>query len=87
MPQKPIVFALLCAAALAGCASTPPLVSASAEKQRATARAIIGTSLIGAKGATQADKEAIEDTVAGVCGARVWNPSECAEHDRQIRAQ
>lgn len=49
-----------------------------------TGRAIVGTSLIGAKGATPHDQEAIDDTVAGVCGgAGVWTQGECLAHDQK----
>jgi hypothetical protein len=27
------------------------------------------------------DQDAIDDTVAGVCGARVWTVQECRAHD------
>lgn len=46
----------------------------------AGARAIAGTSLIGARGATPKDQERIDDTAAGLCGAGAWTKSECARH-------
>jgi hypothetical protein len=58
-------------------------VSAAKDQLQTTARAIIGTSLIGAKGATPRDQEKIDDTVAGICGSRAWTAKECAEHDRR----
>lgn len=61
-----------------------PPAGASKEKILQGARAIVGTSLIGAKGATPAAQEGIDDTVAGVCGAGVWTPSECARHDAEM---
>ncbi|WP_336622298.1 hypothetical protein [Rhizobium sp. S152] len=45
-----------------------------------TTRSIVGTSLIGAKGATSKDQDAIDDTAAGLCAAGVWTSSECAAH-------
>jgi hypothetical protein len=43
----------------------------------------VGTSLIGARGETPVDQEAIDDTVAGVCGAGVWTAGECLAHDQK----
>ncbi|MCQ1766115.1 hypothetical protein NOJ28_11270 [Neorhizobium galegae] len=57
--------------------------SASKGQLSRTARAIAGTSLIGARGATPDDQEAIDDTVAGVCGAGVWTQEECLAHDQK----
>ena len=64
---------------LPGC-GTPDGVNASTDLQRSTARSIIGTSLIGAKGKTDRDQFAIDETVSGICGAGVWTKSECARH-------
>jgi len=47
-------------------------------------RRVVGTSLIGAKGATPADQIKINETAAGLCGASVWTKSECARHGREI---
>lgn len=79
--MPPIAPALLaaCALILAGC-TTSPRVSASADTQRATVRAVAGTALIGARGLTPADQDAIDDTAAGLCGAGAWTPSECKRH-------
>ena len=85
MQLKLIVSIFVCAALLVGCSQTSA-VSASRDKQIATARAIIGTSLIGVKGATQADQDGIDDTIAGVCGARVLTPAECLQHDQKSKA-
>jgi hypothetical protein len=48
-------------------------------------RPVVGTSLIGAKGATPADQGRIDETAAGLCGAGVWTASECARHGRESR--
>lgn len=64
----------------AGCTSTQQ-VSASKDRLNQAARAVVGTALIGAQGATPADQDKIEETVAGLCGARAWTQSECARHD------
>jgi len=69
-----------CAASVAACTSTQR-VSASKETLSSTARSIVGTSLIGARGKTPKDQDAIDDTVAGVCGAHVWTVKECRAHD------
>jgi type IV pilus biogenesis protein CpaD/CtpE len=73
------VLAVLLAALLAGCSTSRP---ATADKTdiRSSLRPIVGTSLIGAKGATPLDQDKIDDTVAGLCGAQVWAKSECTKH-------
>ena len=72
----------LCAitALTVGCASTSGPVSAGSEDIAAGTRAIVGTSLVGVKGATPADQEGIDDTAAGLCGASVWTKAECQRH-------
>lgn len=45
-------------------------------------RRIVGTELIGAKGATPEDQRRIDRTVVGLCGGDVWNRDECARHGR-----
>lgn len=49
----------------------------------AGARAIVGTSLLGARGATVKDQDSIDDAVAGLCGAGSYTRAECARHDRE----
>ena len=80
-PIKPVFFAV-CAAIVAGCTtSTPAGVGERAEQEVSqAARSIVGTSLVGANGATPADQDAIDDTAAGLCAAKVWTPSECQAH-------
>ncbi|MQX47538.1 hypothetical protein [Sinorhizobium medicae] len=80
--MKLIALALTAACALsaAGCTSTQQ-VSASKDRLNQAARAVVGTSLIGARGATPADQDKIDETVAGLCGASAWSQSECARHD------
>lgn len=48
-------------------------------------RPIIGTSLIGARGATSGDQSKIDETVAGLCGSSVWTKSECARHGSETK--
>jgi hypothetical protein len=55
-------------------------VSASKDSIKQTTRAIVGTALIGAKGATPKDQDAIDDTAAGICAAGIWTRSECKAH-------
>lgn len=47
------------------------------------ARAIVGTSLIGARGASSKDQDAVDDAVAGLCGAGSYTRAECARHDKE----
>jgi hypothetical protein len=68
------------ALSMGACGATQT-TSAIHDDLRASARGIIGTSLVGARGLTAGDQDAIDDTVAGLCGARVWTRSECARHD------
>ncbi len=56
-------------------------VSASKDRLNQAVRAVVGTSLIGAQGATPADQDKIDETTAGLCGARAWTQSECARRD------
>jgi hypothetical protein len=43
-------------------------------------RRVVGTDLIGARGATPADQRKIDRTVVGICAASVWTKGECARH-------
>ncbi len=81
-PMKLIRLGLIVASALsaAGCISTQA-VNASKDRLNQAARAVVGTSLVGARGATPADQDKIDETIAGLCGARAWTQSECARHD------
>jgi 1-aminocyclopropane-1-carboxylate deaminase/D-cysteine desulfhydrase-like pyridoxal-dependent ACC family enzyme len=79
-----IVLSFASVVSLAGCSQTSA-VSVSASQQLAVTRDIVGTALIGAQGKTPEDQIKIDDTVAGVCGARVWKKSECLQHDQMSR--
>lgn len=80
--MKRIALALIAVYVLSGAACTSTQqVSASKQRLNQAARSIVGTSLIGAKGATAADQDKIDDTVAGLCGAKAWTQSECERHD------
>ena len=44
-------------------------------------RRVVGTDLIGAKGATPVDQRKIDRTVAGICAVDdIWTRDECAAH-------
>ncbi|PWK61958.1 hypothetical protein [Aminobacter sp. AP02] len=65
---------------VAGCSISKP-APASTEGLRA----VVGTSLIGAKGKTPADQAGIDETAAGLCAGGVWTKSECARHGKDSR--
>ncbi|MDR9809558.1 hypothetical protein [Rhizobium hidalgonense] len=79
MLQIKLAFVVAFALSAAACTSSQR-VSASSQSLKQTTRAIVGTSLIGAKGATPRDQEKIDDTAAGLCGAQVWTATECRAH-------
>ncbi|WP_083523522.1 hypothetical protein [Ensifer sp. ENS03] len=58
---------------LAGCGTSRP---ASAPGLRA----VVGTDLVGARGASAADQRRIDRTVVGLCAADIWTKAECAKH-------
>ena len=73
-------------AVLAGCGTTSGTPARVNEDNAAKiGRQIGGTSLIGAKGATPKDQNAIDETAAGFCGVGSWTPSECARHREEVR--
>lgn len=50
-------------------------------------RKVVGTSLIGTRGAAARDQLGIDETVAGLCGAHVFTAGECARHGRELKAR
>lgn len=82
LQTRPIarVWVVTIAAIVAACGPSQT-TSAAKQKLNLSARQIVGTDLVGAKGATRRDQEAIDNTAAGLCGAGTWTPSECARHD------
>ncbi|MCO5059656.1 MAG: hypothetical protein M9905_17600 [Rhizobiaceae bacterium] len=78
------VLALCAATVLAGasCTSSKP-IAAGSDHMAAGARAIVGTSLIGARGASPRDQDGIDDAVAGLCGAGSYTRAECARHGEE----
>lgn len=73
-------LAIAAALSVTGCTTSKPVPATSDGL-----RSVVGTSLIGAKGATSRDQGKIDETVAGLCGASIWTPSECARHGRETR--
>ncbi|TAV89332.1 hypothetical protein ELI23_08990 [Rhizobium leguminosarum] len=74
-----LAFVVACALSVAACTTTTR-VSVSKQNLSGTTRSIVGTSLIGARGATPRDQEKIDDTAAGLCGAGIWTSAECRAH-------
>lgn len=74
-------------AALSASCTTSPKLSAGTERLASTTRQIVGTSLIGVKGATPKDQDGVDDAVAGLCGAGSYKPNECATHERLTGSQ
>ena len=68
------------ASILAGCGGSQTTLAQRGDLS-GSARSIVGTSLVGARGASPRDQDAIDETAAGLCGAGVWTRSECARHD------
>ncbi|WP_252193262.1 hypothetical protein [Rhizobium sp. CSW-27] len=69
----PMMLALVSTLALTACGTTAPASVAGL-------RRVVGTDLIGARGATPADQRKIDRTVVGLCAATVWSKPECAAH-------
>ncbi|RVK56891.1 hypothetical protein CN162_12530 [Sinorhizobium meliloti] len=59
--------------ALQGCGTSAPASAVGL-------RRVVGTDLIGARGATPADQRKIDRTVVGICAAEVWTKAECVRH-------
>jgi hypothetical protein len=67
-------------AAILTVASMGAACGTSATANVAGLRRVVGTDLIGARGATPADQRKIDRTVVGICAAAVWTEGECARH-------
>lgn len=59
--------------ALSGCGTSAP-------GSAAALRRIVGTDLIGVRGATVADQRRIDRTAVGLCAGGVWTRAECGQH-------
>lgn len=64
----------------AGCSTSPPADASGL-------RRVVGTDLIGARGATDRDQRKIDRTVAGICAGKVWTRDECKAHGGAVRGQ
>lgn len=65
-------IALLCMF-LAGCQTGEP-------GSTAAVRRIVGTDLIGARGATPEDQRKIDRTIVGICAPGIFTREECTRH-------
>lgn len=68
-----LVATMTAALMVAGCGTSGPLDATGL-------RRVVGTDLIGARGATASDQRKIDRTVVGLCAGSVWTESECASH-------
>ncbi|WP_273727625.1 hypothetical protein [Brucella gallinifaecis] len=76
--RKPLVLCLtmISVLTLAGCGhSRPANVSG--------VRSVLGSDLMGARGATDADQRKIDRTIVRGCAGGVWSKDECAKHDEK----
>ncbi|WP_377299713.1 hypothetical protein [Rhizobium sp. SGZ-381] len=69
----PIALAAISMLAMTACGTSAPASVAGL-------RRVVGTDLIGTKGATPDDQRRIDRTVVGICGADIWTRAECARH-------
>lgn len=75
-----MTLASVCAlAVLTACAGVQPPADVSG------LRRVVGTDLVGARGATSNDQRKIDLTVAGLCAGKVWRVAECDRHDLESR--
>ena len=74
------VLSIVAALLLVGCTTSNPV-----PVTRDGLRTVVGTDLIGARGATGEDQMKIDLTISGLCGGGVYTRSECARHGRQTR--
>ena len=70
---------------MAGCNGTGKRIGAGETKLASSTRGIVGTSLIGAKGATRKDQTKIDTTAVRLCETSVWTPSECVRHGKNSK--
>ena len=68
------------AAMLAGCGTLAPA-------DVSGLRRVVGTDLIGARGATDADQRKIDRTVVRFCAGGVWSRKECSLHGESLAAE
>lgn len=70
---KTLLLTMTIAVMLAGCGTSGPA-------DVAGLRRVVGTDLIGARGATDGDQRRIDRTVVRLCAGRVWTPAQCGRH-------
>nr|DAE48873.1 MAG TPA: hypothetical protein [Caudoviricetes sp.] len=46
-------------------------------------RNVLGTDLLGARGATETDQRKIDHTIVRGCAGGVWSKDQCAIHDKK----
>jgi hypothetical protein len=68
-----MTLAAITTVALAGCGTSGPA-------DVSGLRRVVGTDLVGARGATIADQRKIDRTVVGLRAGKVWTREECARH-------
>ncbi|GMB81512.1 hypothetical protein NN6n1_22950 [Shinella zoogloeoides] len=76
---------LMALAALMIGASTAAGCGTSAPVDATGLRRVVGTDLIGARGATAADQRKIDRTAVGLCAGGVWSKDECERHGEGAR--
>lgn len=69
---------MIAALTLAGCGTSGPVDASGL-------RRVVGTDLIGARGATPQDQRKIDRTVVGVCSGGVWTKDECKAHGDAVK--
>ncbi|MEJ5081040.1 hypothetical protein [Ochrobactrum sp. MYb379] len=76
--RKPLVLCslMISALTLAACGHSAP-----ANVQGV--RSVLGSDLMGARGATDADQRKIDRTIVRGCAGGVWSKDECAKHDEK----
>lgn len=77
---KMLLLTMTLASVLAGC-GTGTLIDA------AGVRRIVGTDLIGTKGATEADQDKINRTVVRLGAGKIYTAKELAAHGQQLEAR
>ncbi|MFC3754320.1 hypothetical protein [Aquamicrobium ahrensii] len=64
------------ASMLAGCGTSAPANVKGLSQ-------VVGTDLVGARGASAADQRKIDRTVVGLCAGGVWSKQDCARHGKE----
>jgi len=75
---KMLAALMICVLMAAGCGTSAPADATGL-------RRVVGTDLVGARGATLADQRKINRTVVGLCAGGVWRADECRQHGEGVR--